>query len=238
MKTLLKAMRSIFTSFLFLILVVAIFLQFILTSARKNGDIEDFINTEQVVQSVIGKEIDIEINEILESYVHDYLSYIFHRRSYPSIQSLDLKSFDENVQKEIQMHIEDIQEKIDLKYETITKLRDLAGYLSNGAIYLLVNILIIILFVVLAVIREDLLETVRLFSLSISIGGVVSLIFSYIFITNFKSLVGSSLYILFKDSLAHLKSDLLERSLIYIAIGVLMFVISYLITKLCIKKKK
>lgn len=238
MKTLFKTLRSIFTSFLFLILVIAIFLQFILTSARKNGNIENLIDTEKIVQSVMGEETNVETKELLEAYVDDYLSYIFHRRSYPSVQSINLKDFEEDTQKEIQTHIEEIREKIDLKYETIVKLRDVSGYLSNGAIYLLINILIIILFVFLAVIREDLLDTVKLFGLSISLGGVLSLVFSYIFSTNFKKIVNSSLYILFRDAIAALKTDLLERALVYIAIGVLVFVISYLITKLCVKKKK
>lgn len=238
MKTLIKIMRSIMTSLLFVLLICFIILQFIFTFVKSaGGSISDLVKPEEILNNIDG--LDENSKEITEGYIEDYINYVFHRRSYPSIQTIDLSMYNEEEQKIIIDHLNEVKSTIDIKYETVLKIRDIDSFFSNQALYLLINIGIIVLFIILVIVNGKIVNSLKLLSTSIISAGIISLILSSIFVANAKSYFDSIVLVLFNSIFdTGTTKEIMNLSLIYIAIGCLIFSIIYILNRLIYKKNK
>lgn len=157
MKTLFNMMRSIITSFLFIILTIAIMIQFFFTMFRLQGDrLSNLIDRENIY-ILVADDIRIKDNPLFKNvsikYIDDYINYVFYKRSFPSIDVNAIENLEENNKKDILESIDIVKNKIDLDYETILQIRDVNNFISNGSIYLLINIAIMFLFILISILR-------------------------------------------------------------------------------------
>ena len=180
MKTFINIVRSILTSLLFLIISAAIIVQFAFTIVHmQNKKIPDLIDRE-VVLGLATKDGFITNNEAIRNlaieYIDQYINYVFYKRSYPAMPNLNIEGIDENTKREITSEFDSLKEKIDLDYELVLKIRDVNNILSNGAIYLLINIGVFSLFIVMSILRGSFLKGIKYFSASLALMSLILLL--------------------------------------------------------------
>ena len=203
MKTTIKIMRSVSTSLLFLLITILIMLQFIFTVVRINTrNISDLIDRETLLENILDEKIeDEQIKNLALDYTEDYLNYVFYKRSYPSIQNVDFSSLEESQITPAREYINTLKDKIDLEYETIVKMRNINFFLSNGAIYLIINTGIFFLFIALTLTRGNLKNSFKLFSISLIVAGIITVLAFIIFKINLTHIFGFSLYNMIEEIL-------------------------------------
>ena len=118
MKTLFNIMRSIITSFVFIILTIAIMIQFFFTMFRLQGDrLSDLIDRENIY-ILVADDIRIKDNPLFKNvsikYIDDYINYVFYKRSFPSIDVNAIENLEENNKKDILESIDIVKNKMDL----------------------------------------------------------------------------------------------------------------------------
>lgn len=226
MKTTIKIMRSVSTSLLFLLITILIMLQFIFTVVRINTrNISDLIDRETLLENILDEKIeDEQIKNLALDYTEDYLNYVFYKRSYPSIQNVDFSSLEESQITPAREYINTLKDKIDLEYETIVKMRNINFFLSNGAIYLIINIGIFFLFIALTLTRGNLKNSFKLFSISLITAGIITVLAFIIFKINLTHIFGFSLYNMIEEILNEsFTKSTYTLTFTYILVGLIIF---------------
>lgn len=226
MKTTIKIMRSVSTSLLFLLITILIMLQFIFTVVRINTrNISDLIDRETLLENILDEKIeDEQIKNLALDYTEDYLNYVFYKRSYPSIQNVDFSSLEESQITPAREYINTLKDKIDLEYETIVKMRNINFFLSNGAIYLIINIGIFFLFIALTLTRGNLKNSFKLFSISLIVAGIITVLAFIIFKINLTHIFGFSLYNMIEEILNEsFTKSTYTLTFTYILVGLIIF---------------
>lgn len=226
MKTTIKIMRSVSTSLLFLLITILIMLQFIFTVVRINTrNISDLIDREILLENILDEKIeDEQIKNLALDYTEDYLNYVFYKRSYPSIQNLDFSSLEESQITPAREYINTLKDKIDLEYETIVKMRNINFFLSNGAIYLIINIGIFFLFIALTLTRGNFKNSFKLFSISLIAAGIITVLAFIIFKINLTHIFGFSLYNMIEEILNEsFTKSTYTLTFTYILVGLIIF---------------
>ena len=226
MKTTIKIMRSISTSLLFLLITILIMLQFIFTVVRINTrNISDLIDRETLLENILDEKIeDEQIKNLALDYTEDYLNYVFYKRSYPSIQNVDFSSLEESQITPAREYINTLKDKIDLEYETIVKIRNINFFLSNGAIYLIINIGIFFLFIALTLTRGNFKNSFKLFSISLIAAGIITVLAFIIFKINLTHIFGFSLYNMIEEILNEsITKSTYTLAFSYILVGFIIF---------------
>ena len=97
MKKTIKILRSTIASLLFLILIVTVIVQFTFTSIHKDHiRIPDRISREKILNEILkDNTLKDETKKIAIEYIDNYINYIFYKRSYPSIQTIDFENLPE-----------------------------------------------------------------------------------------------------------------------------------------------
>lgn len=226
MKTTIKIMRSVSTSLLFLLITILIMLQFIFTVVRINTrNISDLIDRETLLENILDEKIeDEQIKNLALDYTEDYLNYVFYKRSYPSIQNVDFSSLEESQITPAREYINTLKDKIDLEYETIVKIRNINFFLSNGAIYLIINVGIFFLFIALTLTRGNFKNSFKLFSISLIAAGIITVLAFIIFKINLTHIFGFSLYNMIEEILNEsFTKSTYTLTFTYILVGLIIF---------------
>ena len=226
MKTTIKIMRSVSTSLLFLLITILIMLQFIFTVVRINTrNISDLIDRETLLENILDEKIeDEQIKNLALDYTEDYLNYVFYKRSYPSIQNVDFSSLEESQITPAREYINTLKDKIDLEYETIVKMRNINFFLSNGAIYLIINTGIFFLIIALTLTRGNLKNSFKLFSISLIVAGIITVLAFIIFKINLTHIFGFSLYNMIEEILNEsFTKSTYTLTFTYILVGLIIF---------------
>lgn len=178
MSTLFKILRSITTSLLFLIIVLIVMIQASFTYIELNGtNLPSAIDREELKNQLIEENIeDPAIEEIAEEYLTDYINYIFHKRSYPSLQTINFADIKEENLAHAKSIISNMSEKIGLDYEHVVLLRNVNNVISNGSIHLLIDVAIFFLFIILAIEQMSFKRSAKLFSGALIITSTILMI--------------------------------------------------------------
>ena len=109
-------------------------------------------------------------------------------------------------------------------YETIVKMRNINFFLSNGAIYLFINIGIFFLFIALTLTRGNLKNSFKLFSISLIAAGIITVLAVVIFKINLTHIFGFSLYNMIEEILNEsFTKSTYTLTFTYILVGLIIF---------------
>lgn len=223
MKTVTKIMRSIVTSLLFLILTGAIAAHLVFTTIKVTGPtLLNMVDSKELLSIYLEEEIeDSSIEEVTAKYIEDYTNYLFHKRSYPSLQTVNYSQVSEENIVEAKRIITALEDKMDMPYASVTTIREANKILANGAIYLLINVSIFLLYLFITFSTGSFKKSTILISIASIVGSIITLIASFVLIAKLPSIVDEStlLYLknIFSDSFA---SDLRVATFFYTFIGV------------------
>ncbi len=234
MKKTIKILRSTIASLLFLILIVTVIVQFTFTSIHKDHiRIPDRISREKILNEILkDNTLKDETKKIAIEYIDNYINYIFYKRSYPSIQTIDFENLPEEQINEAKNTISKINKEIELDYELIIKMREVNNTISNGSIYLMLNIAILVILLLIMIVTFEPIKTLIFFGIGIIIGTLLSLIGSIILASNIQTLVPQALHIILDSIISkRFLSSIHAQSLIYIIIGMIIFLCSYIYSK-------
>lgn len=241
MKKTINILRSIITSLLFLSLILIIIVQFSFTAIRlSNKNLPDLINRETVLDTIIESDINLDKKdrELAIEYIDNYVNYVFHKRSFPSTEEFDKTSLSEDEVKEKKRLLTAIRSKIDMKYDSVLLLRDFNNFLSNGSIYLLINIALFINILLILITSGNISNAFSIFGLSAMMAGLIILISSSILPTRLPKILDSVTMNFVEDILnKEFLTKIFNQALIYIAIGFFVFIITYIVKKLILKKQ-
>ncbi len=222
MKTVIKIMRSIVTSLLFLILTGAIAAHLVFTTIKVTGPtLLNMVDSKELLSIYLEEEIeDSSTEEVAIRYIEDYTNYIFHKRSYPSLHTVNYSQVSEENIVEAKRIITALEDKMDMPYASVTTIREANKILANGAIYLLINVSIFLLYLFMTFTTGNFKKSITLISIASIAGSIITLIASFILIAKLPSIVDEAtlLYLknIFSDSFA---SHLRVATFFYTAIG-------------------
>ena len=132
----------------------------------------------------------------------------------------------------------DIRDKIDINYESVLKIRNINNILSNGSIYLLINIGIFVILIILFILNMDFKKTIMAFGLSSILSGLISILSATILVKELSKIVDYKIYnfinSIFSDSFM---TSFYDQGIIYICLGLVVFLITYLISKFVLSHK-
>lgn len=233
MQKLQKIFGSVITSFLFIILTSLILTQLMCTITRfKHKDLSSLIDKDKIFRYVTSDMVLTNDEEkIVHKYTDEYINYVFYKRSYPTISYSDI-NFDDKFIKNMEI----IKDKIDLEYKQVIIIRRINNFVSNNSIYFMLNISIISAFLIICLKNKSLIKGIYILGISLIISGL----FSLIGITIVSSLIYKIKYELLKSSLRTIiKSNLInfifKMDLIYFGIGLIIYVIFYMLLHSSIK---
>lgn len=240
MKTFTKIMRSILTSLLFLIITVAIIVQFGLTCIRLNGkNLPDIIDRNLLLDTLLEEEItNAEVKNLADEFLKDYINYIFHKRSFPSLQTVNFSNIDEADRQYAERTISNLSDKIGLEYETVIFLRNTNNVVSNGAIYLLINIGIFFLYVILSIEQLNFKKSAKLFSISLFSSGLVAMIMISALPKIISTLNVQTQIMLSSIATNAFLSKSFNLALFYLGMGIIIFAILYCFDRFIVKKDR
>lgn len=226
MEKILKIMRSILTSLLFIVMIFGVTVQLLFTAVKTNNvNTKDLINKETIIEKTVNDQIvDEELKTILNDYFDDYIDYILYKRSYPSIQNIDFSKIPEERQTHAKKTINDFKGKIDLNYKTVITIRKINNTITNGSIYLIVNISIILLFIIGCLLKTNFKKGMKLFIKAVFISGALIFITTFITELNLTNIVEKPLYYYVKSIL---EEGLLHKLYILSIIYILTSLVSY-----------
>lgn len=243
MKTLFKIMRSTITSLLFFLLIVSIIVQFAFTAFNRDiKKVRNLIDADYILEEIKtefnGIPLDDKILSLAREYIDGYADYVFSKRSYPSIQTLDTKNLTDEEKTLAENILQELQNKIDLKYETVVKIRETSNFMTNGSIYLLINIGTILIFLIFAISLLDFKKAFCFLGIAIASGGFISMLISALLLSKIPKLQNPILR-LFASSIfgKNITSSIYRRALIYMAIGIVLFGAIFYIDKILKKRQ-
>ena len=219
MITIKKILGSIITSFLFSLLLIFVSIHFVVTLIRVNSiNASNIVNTSDVYIYLI-KEDNVDIKNIMIDYLEEYKNYIFYKRSYTTI------SYNEMTKEEKKVYNR-LKNKADLKYETVIKVRGLYNFMQNNSVYFLVNVSLLVIVIMCSIRYLDFNKGFHLLSISMIISSIIILIGSvYLVSVNTNDLINITIQ---KSSIT---SKLFKLDVIYIMIGLFLFIVTFLINK-------
>lgn len=178
MKTLFKILRSTITSLLFLLLTVAIVVELIFMGLKLNTpNLPNLIDREALIEDALEASIENEqIHAIAVTFLDDYINYIFHKRSFPSMQTVDFSSLTDEQLPEAKRTITNLSEKINLPYEEVVDIRNANNVLSNGAIFLLINVGVFLVYIVTCIVMGSFKRGTKLLSISLIASSIIALL--------------------------------------------------------------
>jgi hypothetical protein len=220
-------------------MIAAIIIQFSFTIIKSsNKTLPDLIDRELLVDMIMGSKIDdYEIKMVLKDYLDSYINYVFYKRSYPSIQSIDYGLLEGDRLTEAKNELITFKEKIDLEYEDVLKLRDANTFFSNSSIYLLINIGVFLIFILISIMRVSFKSGLKLTSIALIISSVLILASSVLLETNLSNMISPTIYSfvegIFNDDLMN---SIFNLALIYLSVGVVVFIIFFIMGRIQNKK--
>ena len=219
MITIKKILGSIITSFLFSLLLIFVSIHFIVTLIRVNSiNASNIVNTSDIYSYLV-KEDNEDIKNKMIDYLEEYKNYIFYKRSYPTI------SYNEMTKEEKKVYNR-LKNKVDLKYETVIKVRGLYNFMQNNSVYFLVNVGLLAIVIMCSIRYLDFNKGFHLLSISMIISSIIILIGSvYLVSVNTNDLINITIQ---KSSIT---SKLFKLDVIYIMIGLFLFIVTFLINK-------
>lgn len=241
MKTLFKITRSIIASLLFLILTFAVIIQFTFTLIHKEPTkIPDKIPRHELLYKVLDNTtLEPETEKIAIEYIDDYLNYIFYKRSYPSTQTIDFDNLPEDQIANAKNIITQINKKIEIEYDSIVKIRNINNTISNGSIYLMVNIALFIIFLLFMIVTFSPAKSFLFLGLSTILGALLSLIALVAAASNIENWFPPSLSLLLDTILSkEFLGGIHTLTIIYVIIGLILFLSAYIYTKRELFKKQ
>lgn len=217
--TIKKILGSIITSFLFSLLLIFVSIHFIVTLIRVNSiNASNIVNTSDIYSYLV-KEDNEDIKNKMIDYLEEYKNYIFYKRSYPTI------SYNEMTKEEKKVYNR-LKNKVDLKYETVIKVRGLYNFMQNNSVYFLVNVGLLAIVIMCSIRYLDFNKGFHLLSISMIISSIIILIGSvYLVSVNTNDLINITIQ---KSSIT---SKLFKLDVIYIMIGLFLFIVTFLINK-------
>lgn len=231
MKTLFKISRSIITSLLFLLLIAILLLQFLFHVVSSNGrKISTLIDREYVLKTLIkDEELDEEQKTVALDYIDKYLNYVFYKRSYPSLETIDISNLDESKMQETKSILNTLKKKTDLNYEMICQIRDINSFITNGSISLLVSIMVVPIYLSLAIVRMSFKSATKISGIAILATGLIILISSTILFANLNNLNILFLKICLESILTKkLKNYIYKVAILYLIVGILILASFYI----------
>jgi len=225
MTTLSKILRGTITSLLFLILIITIIIQFAFIIIKIEGNrIPDLINQDIVLDKILtGEELPPEATNIAKEYLDDYLNYIFYKRSYPSIETIDLSNIDKENINTTKHILSIIKNKTYIEYSTIEKIRSTTAFMTNNSIFLLISIAVIFIFLLLTITRMSFSSSTKIFGLALSLSGFINIILTLLLYNNISKIKNTFLEISINTILTNsLKKEIVTIATIYIIIGILL----------------
>lgn len=239
MKTLTKILRSITTSLLLFAMIIAIFIQFAFTSLHLSSkNLRELIDNQTLLDIILEDKIaDDRINSLACEYVDDYLDYVFYKRSFPSLQNVNYDSVKTENIDYAKKTINELKEKLDLDYETVLTLRSINNVLSNGSIFLLINIGVFLLFVIVSIIKKSFKEGLKLFSLALVITALAILLIGAIIYANLANILPLNIYNLVVGIIdGGFMTSLFNQAIVYMIIGFVAFMVLFTVDHLPHKK--
>lgn len=238
MKTLFKISRSIITSLLILLLIGTTFIHIGFTALRMNArDIEHLIDREKLLETGLDEVPENDaLRSVILNYIDDYIKYVFHKKSYPSIQTVDFKDLTEEEKLSAEKLILKVSDTLDIEYERVIQIRNFNNFISNGSIYLIINVAVFLLFVILSIISLSFKKGSMYGFLSVSIGGLISLLFLLSrngFLNKFPDVLKNFIESALSEELI---SSLFKLSVIYFVVGFLIFTFILVYDKFLKKK--
>ncbi len=239
MKKTLTILRSIVTSLLFLLLVFVISIQFIFaTIFINNKRIPDMIDEKKVLYNIVDKNtIENEaIEKTLIDYIKDYKNYVFYKRSYPSIETFTLDTLTDEDKSITKDYLQKLKKSMNIEYFTITKIRNTTNLMTNGSIFLLINIATFVAYILLVLSIFSFKKGTKLLGIALSLSGIVTIIINTSLTSTIKTLSPITLKLFLENIITNNLSPLgFKLSLIYISIGLILFFALFIYDKL-IKK--
>lgn len=239
MKKTLTILRSIVTSLLFLLLVFVISIQFIFaTIFINNKRIPDMIDEKTILYNIIDKNTieNEEIEKILIDYIKDYKNYVFYKRSYPSIETISLESLSEEDQSTTKDYLQTLKKSMNIEYSTITKIRNTTNLMTNGSIFLLINIATFVAYILLVISVLSFKKGSKLLGIALSLSGIVTIITNTYLTSTIEDISPVTLKLFLENIITNNLSPLGFRlSLIYLSLGLILFFALFIYDKL-IKK--
>lgn len=223
MKTVTKIMRSIVTSLLFLILTGAIAAHLVFTTIKVTGPtLLNMVDSKELLSIYLEEEIeDLSIEEVAAKYIEDYTNYLFHKRSYPSLQTVNYSQVSEENIVEAKRIITALEDKMDMPYASVTTIREANKILANGAIYLLINVSIFLLYLFITFSTGSFKKSTILISIASIVGSIITLIASFVLIAKLPSIVDEATLLYLKNIISDsFASDLRVATFFYTSIGV------------------
>ena len=176
MRTLLKIIRSMITSFLCIILILGITIQLVFTIIHmQNKKIPDLIDREVLLNLITDNDSvynDELIHPLAINYVDEYINYVFYKRSYPTLNSVLTKSYKE----ETSIYLQKVKDKLDIDYELVVQIRDINNFIYNSSIYLLMNISIFIIVLIISILNRSFNAGIKFLGIALIISSLITLI--------------------------------------------------------------
>jgi len=233
MVKILRILRSIITSFLFIFVVGLSIISIFITFFRKNEiPLSKNIDKEEILNSTIfiysEEEKDIYIN-----YIDESIKYIFHERSYPTIDYQKYKNLNNN--KIIYENLEIIKNKLALNYNKVTLLRKICDFVENNSVLLMIFGIIFFITLLICILYFKFSAGLNFVSLAL----IVSSIISYLLAFYFKYLINNDIWFLTYKSAFFGKNENYIFVIVccYFIIGLIPFVVKYFYKHFASKNK-
>ncbi len=219
-----KILRGTIASLLFLTITLVVIIQFGFTLLHYNVvNLTKPVDAQRLLNEIEEVSTDQTTEEISLKYIDDYANYVFHKNSFPSLQTVDYSKVSESELKAAQETVRNISEKINLPYEEVVLFRNVHNVVANRSIYLLINIGLFFLLLILFIILRDFKKTANLFGGSLLLA--ISLIFlaKNVLLNKIKSHLSEAAVLLSKSIIEGIaEKTLTQFSLIYLAIGIVI----------------
>lgn len=241
MKTLFKILRSIFTSLLFIMLYIELVLQLAFTIVHQSGKELSSLIESEAIYDLVAKNMNSynipQFKTVSTKYIDDYMEYVFHKRSYPNIETKNFESFPEEIRRSLFNDFNELREKLDFDYQTILRIRKFNNFLSNGSIYLILNIIVFTSILIISVFLSSFLKGLKLLGLDMIVSSLSMLIIIVVFRNIVLSKSNQLFTILINNILnGEFINSVFNISLLYMIIGTILFILSFLAIKKEINK--
>lgn len=219
MITIKKILGSIITSFLFSLLLIFVSIHFVVTLIRVNNiNASNIVDTSDIYSYLVKEDNEDIKNEMID-YLEEYKNYIFYKRSYPTISYNEMTKDEKKVYNRL-------KDKVDLNYETVINVRGLYNFMQNNSVYFLTNMGLLVIVIMCSIRYLDFNKGFHLLGISTIVSSIIILIGSVYFVR-----VSTNDLINITIQKSNITSKLFKLDVIYIMIGLLLFIVTFLINK-------
>lgn len=234
MKKAIKILRSIITSLLFLIMIIGLGVHLVFTCIKTSGPtISNMFEKEELLKIYLEEPIESrEIEKVALNYIEDYNNYLFHKRSYPSLQTVDYSQLPEENISEAKNIISNINDQMNIPYSDITTIREANNLFANGAIYLLINVGILLIYLFMTFSTGSFKKSAKYLAISAALSGLLTLIGSFILMSNLPTILNvSTLKFLTTAIDNRFMPNLRITTFTYMTIGIFAYSLFYIYDK-------